>query len=195
MDFAGIVLVVRRHRDSLATPLTRFFLVCMVVLAPAAFMCSLKRETSVLGVDIPMPSYLLGEITTFWRVFARFGLLVTFALAALAAFTLTVLIRRFRYGLAVAGAACSLLVFEYFSGFAPAYSFSHPDPWVGWLKQQPHGIVAHYPLPDRPSTSPTHDGADVLPPAAIRAAHVLDLRLRIRRHTRGGDPAPQPLHR
>lgn len=144
---AGLVLVVRRHRDSLSAPLTRFFLLGMVVLAPAAFLFSLKRETTVLGVDIPMPSYLVGEVTTFWRVFARFGLLVTFALAALAAFALTVLIRRYRHGLAVAGAACALLVFEYFSGFAPAYSFSNPDPWVAWLKQQPRGIVAHYPLP------------------------------------------------
>jgi len=147
LGIAGIVLVVRRHRDSLSTPLTRFFLVCMVALAPAAFVFSLKRESTVFGVDIPMPSYLIGEFTTFWRVFARFGLLVTFALAALAAFALTVLIRRYRHGLAVASAACALLVFEYFSGFAPAYSFSNPDPWVGWLKQQPRGIVAHYPLP------------------------------------------------
>ena len=98
-------------------------------------------------MDIPMPSYLIGEITTFWRVFARFGLLVTFALAALAAFALTVLIRRYRHGLAVAVAACALVVVEYFSGFAPTYSFANPDPWVGWLKQQPRGIVAHYPLP------------------------------------------------
>ena len=80
-------------------------------------------------------------------MFARFGLLVTFALATLAALALTVLIRRFRHGLTIAGVACALLVFEYFSGFAPAYSFSNPGPWVAWLKQQPHGIVAHYPLP------------------------------------------------
>jgi hypothetical protein len=152
LGITGIVLVIRGHRDSFTSPLRRFFLVCMVVLAPAAFMFSLKRETTIFGVDIPMPSYLIGEFTTFWRVFARFGLLVTFALAALAAFTLTVLIRRHRHGVAVAGAACLLLLFEYFSGFAPAYSFSHPDPWVGWLKQQPSGIVAHYPLPtDQPA--------------------------------------------
>ena len=147
MGAAGIALVLRRHRDSLTTPLRRFFLVCMAVLVPAAFVVSLKRETSVLGVDIPMPSYLIGEVTTFWRVFARFGFLVTFALAALAAFALTVLIRRYRHGLAVAVAACALVFVEFFSGFAPAYSFANPDPWVGWLKQQPQGIVAHYPLP------------------------------------------------
>ena len=152
LGIAGMVLVIRRHGDSLTTPLRRFFLVCMVVLAPAAFLCSMKRETTVFGVDIPMPSYLIGELTTFWRVFARFGLLVTFALATLAAFALTVLIRRYRHGLTIAGMACALLVFEYFSGFAPAYSFSNPDPWVAWLKQQPRGIVAHYPLPtDQPA--------------------------------------------
>jgi hypothetical protein len=147
LGVAGIVLVLRRHRDTLATPLRRYFLVCMVVLAPAAFLFSLKPRTTVLGVDVPMPSYLFGEYTTFWRVFARFGLLVTFALAVLAAFALTVLIRRYRHGLAVAGAACALLVFEYFSGFAPAYSFSNPGPWVDWLERQPRGTVAHYPLP------------------------------------------------
>lgn len=158
LGIAGAVLVIRRHRDSLATPLRRFFLVCMVALAPAAFVFSLKPETNVFGIDVPMPSYLIGEFTTFWRVFARFGLLVTFALAALAAFALSVLIRRYRYGLAVAGAASALLVFEYFSGFAPAYSFSNPDSWVPWLKRQPHGIVAHYPLPtDQSQGAPALD--------------------------------------
>lgn len=147
LGIAGAVLVVRKHTETLTTPLRRFFLVSMAVLAPAAFLFSLKRETTVFGVDVPMPAYLFGELTTFWRVFARFGLLVTFALGALAAFALTVLIRRYRHGLAVALLACGLLAFEYLAGFAPAYSFANPDPWVGWLKQQPRGIVAHYPLP------------------------------------------------
>ena len=142
----GALLVLRRHPLTTTRPLVRYFFVSVVVLAPAAFLFSLRRETSVFGVDVPMPSYLIGEFTTFWRVFARFGLLVTFALAVLAALVLTLVIRRLRYGLAIAAAAFGLLAFEYYSGFPPIYTLTQ-SPYSAWLERQPPGIVANYPLP------------------------------------------------
>ena len=63
LGLIGIVLVARRHPGSLAHPTTRFFLVSMAALAPVAFLFSLKRETSVFGVDVPMPSYAIAEVT------------------------------------------------------------------------------------------------------------------------------------
>ncbi len=45
-----------------------------------------------------MPAYFVGHVTTFWRIFARFGVLVTFGCAMLAALTLTVAARRLRRG-------------------------------------------------------------------------------------------------
>jgi hypothetical protein len=146
LGLIGAWLVIRRYPDTFATPTRRFFFVGMTVLAPAAFLCSLKRETSVFGLDVPMPSYVIGQFTTFWRVFARFGLLVTFALAVLAALTLTALMRRTRYGVAIFVAAMLLLGFEYYNGVAPAYTFE-ATPYSKWIAKQPPGSVANYPLP------------------------------------------------
>ena len=146
LGLVGTILVLRRHPESLRTPALRFFLVCMAILTPAAFVFSLKRETNVFGVTVPMPSYLVGEMTTFWRVFARFGLLVTFALASLAAFALTRWLRNHRYGAAIWVCAMALLVFEYYAGVAPIYSFTE-EPYSAWIAKQPQGIVANYPMP------------------------------------------------
>lgn len=151
LGLIGFILVVRRHPATFARPLTRVFLIGMAALAPAAFLFSLKRETSVFGLDVPMPSYAISEFTYFWRVFARFGLLVTFALAALAAFALTVAIRRFRWGLAASVAAFGLLAFEYYGGIPPIYELRQ-TPYSKWIEEQPPGIVANYPLPtDNPA--------------------------------------------
>ncbi len=146
LGIVGAILVARRHPASRQTPTQRFFLVCMTFLAPAAFVFSLKRETNFFGITLPMPSYLVGELTTFWRVFARFGLLVTFALASLAALALSRWLRHHRYGAAIWVCAMALLVFEYYAGVAPIYSFSE-TPYSAWIAKQPPGIVANYPMP------------------------------------------------
>jgi hypothetical protein len=147
----GLVLVARRHPATLLNATIRYFLTGMAVLAPAAFLFSLKRETSLFGLDVPMPSYAISEFTYFWRVFARFGLLVTFALAALSALALTVAIRRFRWGLAASLAVLGLLAFEYYGGIPPIYELRQ-TPYSKWIEEQPAGIVANYPLPtDNPA--------------------------------------------
>jgi hypothetical protein len=147
----GVYFVYRRYPETFALPLTRFFLIGMIILAPAAFLTSLQRKTTWLGVTIPMPSYVISDITTFWRVYARFGLLVTFALGALAALTLTVAIRRLRYGWAIALVAFGVLIFEYYDGVLPIYKLK-PAAYATWLSHQPRGIVANYPLPtDNPA--------------------------------------------
>lgn len=146
ISLIGVVLVLRRHPDTVQRPLTRFFLVGMTILAPLAFLTALQRETTWFGVTIPMPSYLISEFTTFWRVFARFGVLVTLALACLAAMTLSIVIRRYRFGWAVAVAAFALLAFEYYDGVLPIYKLQ-PTAYSNWIQKQPRGIVANYPLP------------------------------------------------
>lgn len=151
LGIIGAVLVIRRHSFTTRTPAVRYFLVAITTLAPAAFIFSLKRKTSVLGVDLPMPSYFLSEITTFWRVFARFGYLVTFTVAILAAVALDVIIRRHRRGLAMAAVAFAALVFEHAIGIPTIYQLTPPPAWVAWLKNRPFGSVANYPLPtDKP---------------------------------------------
>ena len=146
----GAVLVIRRHAETTRTATLRFFLVCSLILVPAAFVCSLKRKTSILGIDVPMPAYFVGHVTTFWRIFARFGVLVTFACAILAAVALTVAARRWRRGRLVALVAFALIVLEYTAGFPHIYRLS-PPAWAVWLRAQPAGTVANYPMPtDKP---------------------------------------------
>ena len=147
----GAVLVIRRHAETTRTATLRFFLVCSLILVPAAFVCSLKRKTSILGIDVPMPAYFVGHVTTFWRIFARFGVLVTFACAILAAVALTVAARRWRRGRLVALVAFALIVLEYTAGFPHVYRLSPPPAWAVWLRAQPSGTVANYPMPtDKP---------------------------------------------
>jgi hypothetical protein len=151
LGLVGAWLVLRRHPATYERPLLRVFLVGMAVLAPVAFLFSLKRETSVFGVDVPMPSYVVSEFTAFWRVFARFALLVTFALAGLAALALSVLIRRVRHGMAIAVGLFALLAFEYYKGVLPVYELKETA-YSQWIERQPEGIVANYPLPtDNPA--------------------------------------------
>ena len=60
--------------------------------------------------------------------------------------TLTAIIRRNRYGVAIALGAIALLGFEYYNGVAPAYTFE-ATAYSTWIAKQPPGIVANHPLP------------------------------------------------
>lgn len=146
LAFVGAALLIRR-RGRLAEHLEqRTTLVFAAALVPVAFLFSMKRMTSVFGIDVPMPSYAISQLTTFWRVYARFGVLVLFALALLAAFALHEVARR-RNGRALAVLACALLVFEFWPGAVPVYATDNREAYAEWLSEQPSGIVANYPLP------------------------------------------------
>jgi hypothetical protein len=149
----GAVLILRRDPETTRTATLRFFFVCSLILVPAAFVCSLKRKVPILGIDVPMPAYFVGQVTTFWRIFARFGVLVTFGCAMLAALALTVALRRFRRGWLIAVVAFALIAVEYTAGLPPVYRLSTP-PWATWIRAQPAGIVANYPMPtDKPQAA------------------------------------------
>jgi hypothetical protein len=151
LALVGAYWTYRRDPGFNWAPQTRYFVVAMMILAPAAFLCSLQRKTGIFGLEIPMPSYLMSQFTTFWRVFARFGLLVTMALAALAAVTLTIVARRYRRGWLIACAAILLLGFEYYDGVLPIYKLQETA-YSKWIGRQPPGIVANYPMPtDNPA--------------------------------------------
>lgn len=147
----GAFVVWKRDAVTMLSPRTRAFAVMMPVVAIVAFLFSLQRETHWFGLTIPMPSYVISHFTTFWRVYARFGLLVTMALAALAAIALTVALRRYRRGWIVALAAFAVLGFEYYDGVLPIYKLQ-PMAYSNWIEKQPQGIVANYPMPtDNPA--------------------------------------------
>ena len=135
----------------------------MILLAPAAFLLSLPPSYHVGGVPIPTPSVLLGATTTFWRVYARFGVLVGFALAVLAALALSALMRRPGRFWALLGPVALLIVYlELLPGNVGTFATgaSAAPGWVSWLAAHPRGIVATYPI-DRgwgPTNQFTLDG-------------------------------------
>jgi hypothetical protein len=148
----GAYLVIRSHPSTRRSSSMRFFLVGVAVLLPVAFLWSLKRKTDVLGIEIPMPSYFVGEITTFWRVYARFGMLVLMCCGFLAALTIDRLVRlRQRWATALVVLAFAGVVVEHAISIPSIYQLSPPPAWAAWLKHQQFGSVANYPLPtDKP---------------------------------------------
>src|SRR5262249_11888610 len=152
LAIVGFVLVLRRNALTTRTPLLRYFLVCITVLLPVAFIWSMKAKTSILGVDVPMPSYFAGHITTFWRVYARFGVLVLFACGVLAALVIPWLLRLRRpWATGLVVLAFAAIFVEHAVSIPTIYKLTPPPAWAQWLKQQPFGSVANYPLPtDKP---------------------------------------------
>ena len=140
---AGLMLF--RRRSPIQSARARFALIGAVVLVPVAFVFSLPPRVELGGVELPLPSALLAELTTFYRVYARFGLVAGIAVALLAAAAVHLLLRRpgIPY---LAFAAIALVAFELFPGRVPVWSPSDRE-HDRWLSDQPAGIVANYPMP------------------------------------------------
>ena len=118
------------------------------VLAPAAFLTSLPRSYGLGPVAVPMPSAAIGLLSGYWRVYSRFGVLVGFSLAVLAALALTALTRRPGRGRRLlAPLALTLVVLELLPGNVGAFATDARPAWVAWLAAAPKGIVATYPIP------------------------------------------------
>lgn len=143
LALAGTWLVVLRHRASDALRRTGAF---AVIVGGVAFVMSLPRLMDVGPLSIPMPSWFIGHVSTAWRVYARFGVLVGLAVTVLAAFALHMLIQR--YGNRVAVLAFLIATIELLPGVPPkTLVLDEPTPSSRWLRDQPSGIVAHYPQP------------------------------------------------
>jgi hypothetical protein len=141
---AGIGLLVRgagvvRRRTRDATVLAA---VCL----PLAYVSSLPRHVHVFGVAIPTTSWFVGHVTSFYRVYARFGFVVGIALAVLAAFALASLMRSTR-GALFGAILTALMVFELLPGSVSPSAANSAPAYDRWLATQPQGIVAHYPMP------------------------------------------------
>ena len=110
-----------------------------------ALILSLGKDLSIGSVDVPLPADVIGEVTTFYRVYARFGFVVAIATAILAAWTLSSLRRR-RFGTAAIVALIAVAAFETFPSRTDAVAMDELPAHDVWLAQQPRGIVAHYPM-------------------------------------------------
>ena len=100
-------LLIRRDPSLLRHVTRRHAVVFAAILLPFAYWSSLRRVVHVLGIPIPTLSFFAGHVTTYYRVYARIGVIVGIALVILAAPALDRLIRRSRWGPAM---GCALLV-------------------------------------------------------------------------------------
>jgi hypothetical protein len=132
----------------------------------------------VAGVSIPTPQFFLRHVATVYRVYSRFGVLVGFGLALLAAYSLSriaLVRRRVPWTAWVPAAALVLAAFElyvprprvvrlesiqiavttrqigaYESGRPVIEDTSHPPAYVNWLRRNARGLEADYPDPAEP---------------------------------------------
>lgn len=142
----AVVLLFRRNTWLHESPTRWWFAVSLAVLAPVAFVLSLPPAYHAGPVPVLMPSVLLAGLTTFWRVYSRFGMLSGFAVALLASLALSVFDRRPGRWRAVAPLALFVAVLELLPGNAGAFDTKARPAWVAWLAAAPHGIVATYPM-------------------------------------------------
>jgi hypothetical protein len=142
-SLAAVRLV--RGRIKLPTGIARSLVDLSAVAIPIAFIASMQRKLPVLGLDVPMPSYLIGNVTTFFRIFARLGYVVEIGLAVLAAAALYQIIGYSGRRIALSVMLVSVAVFEFLPGTLSSISIGEPPRYDAWLALQPKGIAAHYP--------------------------------------------------
>lgn len=148
LAIVGLILAIRRHPTLAMRPDRPFAVLFAAILLPLAFVISLPPQLSVGGLEFPTPSVLIGEITSAWRIYSRFGVLVGLALAILAAYALHALILRYgpRGQWLVAG-FIAVAAFELAPGPpVPTWAANPVPAYVKWLANHPGGIIAQYPL-------------------------------------------------
>jgi hypothetical protein len=144
---AAVVLVRRRSTWFRSSDARWWTTISMIVLGVIGFVLSLPPAYRPHGIPIFMPSVILTAVTTYWRAYARFGVLVGLALATLSALALTTLSRRpGRAWRLLPVAALALVVVEFLPGNVGALDTNKRPTWVSWLASHPHGIVANYPI-------------------------------------------------
>lgn len=141
---AGLVMLARSQRVGHSR--ARDALVLAAACLPIAYVSSLPRHVHVLGLAIPTTSWLVTHITSFYRVYARFGFVVGISLAVLAASALARLARWPR-GTLLVSALTVVMVFELLPGSVSPSAADTAPGYDRWLATQPVGIAAHYPMP------------------------------------------------
>lgn len=117
------------------------------VVALTAFITSGPPHGMVLGVNVPFPSDLIMKITTTWRVYSRFVVLVMLAVTALAGIGMHVLCRgRGRFACLGAMIAATVLIpLDLWERGPGTNTVTVPAVYTA-LAHEPHGLTAEYPL-------------------------------------------------
>jgi hypothetical protein len=118
------------------------------LLAATAFIFSMSPEVEIFGVSIPFPSHFVALVTTTWRAYSRFVIIVMLALALLAAIGLDALTRGRRPWIKI-GVMLLATIAVPLDLWAPqgANITRIKTPSIyRTLARQPPGLVAQYPI-------------------------------------------------
>lgn len=134
-----------------------FYFVFFVVLTVVSWLFSQPPWWNIFGFKLYMPSFFMYKIAPMYRAYARFGIVLTLALAVLSGFGLSFILEKFNSRnkkFAVAGLFSFLVLFEFWN-YPPfkVIDVSKVPIVYYWLKEQPGDfIIAEYPL-DSDSTN------------------------------------------
>lgn len=126
----------------------------LAVIALAAIISSAPPDGTVLGVTIPFPSHFIMKITSTWRAYSRFVVIVMLAFTTLAGVGLAFLVRRVRapWTIVIMLAATVLIPLDLWARLpgntaASSRTVTYSVPAVyKVLARQPKGLTAEYPL-------------------------------------------------
>lgn len=137
----GAIVTLKRPSTEERRTLAIFGAALVVV----AFVMSLPRKVTIASLTLPAPAWAIGQVTTLWRVYARFAVVVGFGLVILAALGADYVRRR-------TGRSWPLVLIGALAAFELAVNIPLPTwktaapPYVSWLAKAPRGIVAEYPM-------------------------------------------------
>ncbi len=145
----GVILLVRRRLP----PRVARVALALATLGFVALLCSAPPEGRVLGLTIPFPGHFIAEVTTTWRVFSRFVILVMACLTALMAIALWAVTRNRtpRWRTVILLVSSLIVVLDLWARMPEprVNRLADPPVMVALDRQPAHGIVAEYPL-DQP---------------------------------------------
>jgi hypothetical protein len=123
-------------------------------MAAAAFAFSAPPHVTLFGFDVPTPTQLVFDITTTWRVFSRFAMVVMLGVVILAALGIDAIVRRRGPVMRAAMLAALLAVIGADLWARPVHGvnqFTVPAAYHK-LAALPNGIAAEYPLLPAPQS-------------------------------------------
>jgi hypothetical protein len=143
----ALLTVVALLRRRLAAHL-RLPVAALAVLALVAVVFSAPPNVQILGVTIPFPARAVFEVSSTWRVYARFVMVAMIALGLLLAIGVAAA-RRQRTGrarAAILAVAAAVVAFDLWTDPDPPVNDDSAPAVYAALKQAPDGLVAEYPI-------------------------------------------------
>jgi hypothetical protein len=121
---------------------------------PFGWFAALPARETLLGVRVtlPDPAEAIGGVVSWWRVYDRFAAVAGFGLVLLASAAIDRLIRSGRRAQrTAAGLGIALIILEALPGLPVPTFRIQADAATVWLRAHPGGIVANYPVENRPA--------------------------------------------